>query len=147
VRTLFLKLLSAGSDGMSTQAPVTSNFQPWYTQRRPSSSLRPKNIEAPRCGQAFGITPTAPDVVRNAMRFSPRRRMRIGEQSGEGSSLDIIAGIQYSRRTLPIGVPGPVCVTRSLSDFVSISVQPPVWVGFALPFYCFLKGAFVWSSQ
>jgi hypothetical protein len=48
IRTLFLKLLSAGSDGMSTQAPVVSNFQPWYTQRRPSSSLRPKNIEAPR---------------------------------------------------------------------------------------------------
>ena len=27
-RTLDLKLLSAGSEGMSTQAPVTSNFQP-----------------------------------------------------------------------------------------------------------------------
>ena len=29
MRTLFLKLLSAGSDGMSTQLPSTSNFQPW----------------------------------------------------------------------------------------------------------------------
>ena len=29
MRTLFLKLLSAGSDGMSTQAPDVSNFQPW----------------------------------------------------------------------------------------------------------------------
>ena len=28
-RTLSLKLLSAGSLGMSTQRPVTSNFQPW----------------------------------------------------------------------------------------------------------------------
>ncbi len=27
--TLFLKLDSAGSEGMSTQSPVTSNFQPW----------------------------------------------------------------------------------------------------------------------
>jgi hypothetical protein len=27
-RTLVLKLLSAGSEGMSTQAPITSNFQP-----------------------------------------------------------------------------------------------------------------------
>ena len=47
-------------------------------------------------------------------------RMRMGGQSGEASSLDIMAGIQYSRRTLPIGVPGPVCVTRSLSDFVNM---------------------------
>ena len=28
-RTLFLKFDSAGSDGMSTHAPVMSNFQPW----------------------------------------------------------------------------------------------------------------------
>src|SRR5436190_2027320 len=53
------------------------------------------------------------------MRFSPSSLIRIGGQSADGSSLDIIAGIQYCRRTLPIGVPGPVCVTRSLSDFVS----------------------------
>jgi hypothetical protein len=26
---------------MSTQAPVTSNFQPWYTQRRPDCSFLP----------------------------------------------------------------------------------------------------------
>ena len=29
ILTLSLKLLSAGSDGMSTQAPLVSNFQPW----------------------------------------------------------------------------------------------------------------------
>ena len=29
VRTLLLKFDSAGSEGMSTQAPVVSNFQPW----------------------------------------------------------------------------------------------------------------------
>ena len=41
----------AGSAGISRQVPFTSNFHPWYEQRRPSSSLRPKNIGAPRCGQ------------------------------------------------------------------------------------------------
>jgi len=46
--TLCLKFDSGGSFGMSTQAPVVSNFHPWYTQRSPASSLRPKNIEAPR---------------------------------------------------------------------------------------------------
>ena len=49
--TLSLKLDSAGSDGMSTQSPFTSNFHPWYTQRSPHSSLRPKNRLARRCGQ------------------------------------------------------------------------------------------------
>ena len=49
--TLSLKLLSAGSEGMSTQSPFTSNFQPWYTQRMPHSSLRPKKRLALRCGQ------------------------------------------------------------------------------------------------
>ncbi len=49
--TLVLKTLSGGSDGMSTQLPAASNFQPWYTHRSPHSSLRPKNIGARRCGQ------------------------------------------------------------------------------------------------
>jgi hypothetical protein len=39
--TLCWKRLPGGSLGMSTQRPATSNFQPWYTQRRPSPSLRP----------------------------------------------------------------------------------------------------------
>ena len=42
---------SAGSLGISMHLPAVSNFQPWYTQRRPLSSLRPKKSEAPRCGQ------------------------------------------------------------------------------------------------
>ena len=41
----------AGSVGRSTHLPSASNFQPWYTQRSPHSSLRPKNIGARRCGQ------------------------------------------------------------------------------------------------
>jgi hypothetical protein len=39
--TLFLKVLSGGSLGMSKHAPATSNFQPWYTQRRPRSWFLP----------------------------------------------------------------------------------------------------------
>ena len=46
--------------------------------------------------------------------------MRTGGQSGEGSSLDIIDGIQYCRIRLPMGVPGPVFVTRSFSSLLSI---------------------------
>ncbi len=49
--TLSLKLDSAGSEGMSTQSPCTSNFHPWYTQRIPASSFRPKKRLARRCGQ------------------------------------------------------------------------------------------------
>ena len=58
--TLDLKSDSAGSFGMSMQRPSTSNFQPWYTQRRPLSSLRPKKSDAPRCGQLLWISPTLP---------------------------------------------------------------------------------------
>lgn len=36
-----LKSDSAGPLGMSTQLPSVSNLQPWYTQRKPDSSLRP----------------------------------------------------------------------------------------------------------
>jgi hypothetical protein len=43
---------------MSTQRPSTSNFHPWYTQRRPHSSLRPKKSEAP---------PPLPDLEANQL--------------------------------------------------------------------------------
>src|SRR5881397_3894504 len=89
------KLFSDGSFGMSTQTPSQSNFQPWYTQRRPSPSFLPKKSEAPRWGHEFWIRPTLPDVTRKPMRFSPSRRTRTGGQSGPGSSLDMNAGIQY----------------------------------------------------
>jgi len=55
---LSLKALSAGSFGMSTHRPDTSNFQPWYTQRIPQSSLRPKKSAAPRWGQLAASSPT-----------------------------------------------------------------------------------------
>ena len=42
--------------------------------------------------------------------------MRTGSESGVGTSEDNIAGTQYSRMKLPIGVPGP---TRVISSFSS----------------------------
>ena len=41
MRILSLYVLSSVSVGISTQEPPTSNFQPWYVQRMPFSSLRP----------------------------------------------------------------------------------------------------------
>src|SRR5207249_6617798 len=96
-RTLSLKALSAGSLGMSIHWPDTSNFQPWYTQRIPHSSLRPKNSDAPRCGQLAASSPTRPRVSRKATRSSPSRRTFFGGQSGSGSSVEGRNGIQYWR--------------------------------------------------
>src|SRR2546428_5469856 len=116
-----LKLLSSGSLGMSTQWPSQLYFQPWYTQRRPSSSLRPKKRDAPRCGQWFWMRPILPDVTRKAIRFSPRSRTRTGAPSRSGSSLDMRAGIQYCRSMAPTGVPGPTRQSSSLSSLESIA--------------------------
>src|SRR5438445_89748 len=63
---------------MSTQWPSQLYFQPWYTQRRPSSSLRPKKSDAPRCGQWFWISPILPDGTRKVMRVSPKCCTRLG---------------------------------------------------------------------
>src|SRR2546428_435590 len=116
-----LKLLSSGSLGMSTQWPSQLYFQPWYTQRRPSSSLRPKKRDAPRCGQWFWMRPILPDVTRKAIRFSPRSRTRTGAPSRSGSSLDMRAGIQYCRSMAPTGVPGPTRQSSSLSSLESFA--------------------------
>src|SRR5213594_956322 len=119
-----LKLLSSGSLGMSTQCPSQLYFQPWYTQRRPSSSLRPKKRDAPRCGQWFWMSPILPDVTRKAMRFSPRSRTRTGAPSRSGSSLVMRAGIQYWRSRSPVGVPRPTRQSSSLSSLESIALPP-----------------------
>ena len=58
----------------------------------------PAQSEAPpiKIGYAISRTrPTAPDVARNAMRFSPSRRTRSGAPSRVGSSFDSAAGTQY----------------------------------------------------
>src|SRR5690242_21404803 len=56
--------------GMSTQLPPTSNFQPWYTHRKPHSSLRPKKSDAPRCGQLFAMKPGRPSEDRKSTRLN-----------------------------------------------------------------------------
>ena len=83
----------AGSAGMSWQLPSTENFQPWYTQRRPPSSLRANTSGAPRCGQAWSTSPTRPALSRNATRSSPSRRTRYGCPS-LATSLDSRNGSQ-----------------------------------------------------
>src|SRR2546425_168715 len=54
------------------------------------------------------------------MSFSPRSRTRSGEPPGSGSSLESAAGIQYSRISAPIGVPGPTRQRSSLSSRLSM---------------------------
>src|SRR6266446_6932843 len=83
-------------------------------QRRPLSSLRPKNSEAQRCGQRCSMMPTRPSVSRKAMSCSPSSKSRIGSPSAL-SSEDRQAGTQYCRISSPIGVPGPTRVSNSFS--------------------------------
>src|SRR6516162_10913446 len=89
-------------------------------QRRPDSSLRPNHSEARRCGQNSSTRPMRPWLSRKPTRRSPSSRTRTGGHSGSGNSRARNAGIQYLRKTLPIGVPGPVLVTSSLSSRVSM---------------------------
>ena len=114
----FLQALEGGID--PTHAPLRSNFQPWYTQCRPQSSLRPKNIGARRCGQNASTMPISPFVSRNATRSSPRIRARTGGASGAPSSDAGMMGVQKRRKSSPIGVLGPVRTSNSLSALVSI---------------------------
>src|SRR6516162_1517053 len=89
-------------------------------QRRPDSSLRPNHSEARRCGQNSSTRPMRPWLSRNPTSFSPSNWTRTGGQSGSGNSRARRAGIQYRRNTSPMGVPGPVRVTSSLSSRVSM---------------------------
>ena len=61
-----------------------------------------------------------PSVSRKAMSCSPSRSTRTGSLSGAGSSDDSTAGIQYSRMSAPIGVPGPTRVMSSFSSRLSM---------------------------
>src|SRR5581483_2803224 len=72
------------------------------------------------------------------MSSSPSSLTRIGGQSGEGSSSERTAGIQYSRKTLPMGVPGPTRQRYSLSTLLSIqfSFYSQGQIEIANPFYC-----------
>ena len=111
----------SGSFIWSTQLPSTSNFQPWYTQRRPHSSLRPNHKETRRWGQNSSTKPMRPAVSRKATSFSPSSCTRTGGQSGSGISQDRTAGIQYRRMVSPMAVPASVWVRSAFSSTDSIS--------------------------
>ena len=85
---------SGSTFGMSTHLPSTSYFQPWCTQRRPHSSLRPKKRFEPRCAQRGSSSPTLPLVSRKATSSSPITLTRIGALSGSGISLASATGSQ-----------------------------------------------------
>jgi hypothetical protein len=65
----------------------------------------------------------SPEVVRNAIRSSLRRRIRSGGQSGAGSSVEINTGNQYSRIRFPPGVPACTEVRMLLLSFGSIEAS------------------------
>src|SRR5258706_10508271 len=91
----------------------------------PFSSLRPRNSEAQRCGQRWSMTPTRPELSRNAISCSPSSRRRIGAPS-RGNSDDIAAGCQYCRISLPMTVPGPTRTKSSLSlRFIELILSRP----------------------
>jgi hypothetical protein len=92
MRSLNVEL--SGSEGMSTQLPSTSYFQPWYEQRSPHSSLRPKKSEAVRWLQNSSRSPIRPRESRKAMSCSPSSFSRTGGQSGSAISSASRAGIQ-----------------------------------------------------
>ena len=86
----------------------------------PHSWTLPNQSEAPRCGQNSSISPYSPFVVRKAIRRSERIFTRTGGASFSGSSSASSAGSQYWRNISPIGVPGPVSVSSSLTSCFSI---------------------------
>src|SRR3954449_11969862 len=91
-------------------------------QRMPFSSLRPRNSEAQRCGHLWSMTPTRPELSRNAINFSPSSARRIGSPSAFSSD-DIAAGTQYCRINSSMIVPGPTR-TRSSLSFLFIVIPP-----------------------
>src|SRR5689334_20252881 len=90
----FMSAEPSGSEDISTMLPSTSNFQPWYRQRSPHSSLRPKTSEAPRCGQCSGSTPSLPLESRNTTRSSPTSRDLTGAPSASATSSERQTGSQ-----------------------------------------------------
>jgi len=68
------------------------------------------------------MTPTRPELSRNAISFSPSSINRSGAPS-RWSSDDITAGIQYCRIISPIGVPVPTN-SRSSRSFCLLIASP-----------------------
>src|SRR5688572_12914035 len=69
--------------------------------------------------------PTSPLSFLKATMSSFMTRRRTGGQLGPASSSDSITGSQKRRKRSPIGVPGPVIVSRSFSSFVSMQRHLP----------------------
>src|SRR5260370_14936039 len=68
-----------------------------------------------------------PLLSRNAMSCSPSMSTRTGSPSAAGNSSPSMAGSQYSRNRLPMGVPGPTRVINSFSSWLSMfSFTTPV---------------------
>src|SRR5215471_10466509 len=74
------------------------------------------------------MRPGGPFRARKATSRSPRSITRLTRPPGV-SSRDCTTGIQYSRRSRPMAVSGPVLVSRSLSSRVSIASSSPGWRG------------------
>src|SRR5579885_465361 len=66
------------------------------------------------------MRPKRPLLSRKATSSSPSSFTRTGSQSGAGSSSESSTGSQNRRSSSPIGVPGPTCVSRSLSAWLSM---------------------------
>src|SRR5882762_9409331 len=70
------------------------------------------------------MSPGRPFLARNATRRSPSSFTRLTRPPAV-TSLDSTTGIQYWRRSAPIGVAGPVRVRSSLSSLLSIGLSLP----------------------
>src|SRR6266850_6837385 len=71
------------------------------------------------------MSPGRPFLARNATRRSPSSFTRLTRPPA-ATSLDSTTGIQYWRRSAPIGVAGPVRVRSSLSSLLSIGLSLPL---------------------
>src|SRR5882724_11807957 len=71
------------------------------------------------------MSPGRPFLARNATRRSPSSFTRLTRPPAT-TSLDSTTGIQYWRRSAPIGVAGPVRVRSSLSSLLSIGLSLPL---------------------
>ena len=107
---------------MSTQRPSASNFQPWYTQRRPHSSLRPKNRSAPRCGAARVDQADAAATCRGTRRGPRPAPARAPAGRPARAARATAAPASRSGGTArPSACPAPVRVSSSLSSALSIA--------------------------
>ena len=78
--------------------------------------------------------------------FFPSSLIRMGGQSGCGSSPASAAGIQYLRITAPMGVPAPVLVTSSFSSGLNIYF-PSFAYGAGFQPWALSSALILWTSE